>query len=155
MTANGSSSESGDAGLRAAEDQRVDVVRALVGIHGFEVQHVPDHVELVDDAIPAVHVSRDARDIERLAATVALHDRRDFGRGAMFVLQPSETQATLKAERDLRLHVRELLLHKLIRGERAAELLAVHHVLARRLPAEFRRAERAPGDTVARAVEAT
>jgi len=27
-----------DAGLRAAKDQRVDVVRSLIGVHGLEVR---------------------------------------------------------------------------------------------------------------------
>ena len=43
---------------------------------------------------------------------------------------------------------------ELVGGERPAELLAVERVLARRVPAEFGGAERAPGDAVARAVEA-
>ena len=60
----------------------------------------------------------------------------------------------VQAERDLGLHVGELLLHQLVGGERAAELLAVERVLPRAVPAEFGRAERAPGDAVARAVEA-
>ncbi len=64
-------------------------------------------------------------------------------------------QHALQRERDLGLHVRELLLDKLIGCERPAELLAVEHVLARRMPAALRRAERAPGDAVARRVEAS
>ena len=39
-------------------------------------------------------------------------------------------------------------------GQRAAELLAVHHILPRRRVAGLRRAERAPGDAEARRVEA-
>ena len=57
-----------DAGLRAAEDQRVHVVRAFVGVHDLEVDEMPDDAELVDDAVAAEHVARDARDVERLAA---------------------------------------------------------------------------------------
>jgi hypothetical protein len=45
-------------------------------------------------------------------------------------------------------------LHQLIGGERPAELLALQHVLAGRVPAALGRAERAPGDAVARGVEA-
>ena len=34
-------------GLSPAEDQRVDVMRAFVGVHRFQIHHVADHVELV------------------------------------------------------------------------------------------------------------
>ena len=43
---------------------------------------------------------------------------------------------------------------ELVRGERPPELLAIERVLARRVPADLRGAERAPRDAVARAVEA-
>ena len=42
----------------------------------------------------------------------------------------------------------------LICGERAAELLAVQHILPRRMPTALGRAESAPGNAVARRVEA-
>ena len=148
------SGERRDARLCATEDQRVDVVRAFVRIDGLEVQQVPDHVELVDDAVAAVHVARHPRDLERLAAGIALHDRRDLRRRLAFVLHPAEAQAALQPERDLGLHVGELFLDELVRGERAAELLAIERVLARGVPAGLRRAQRAPRDAVARAVEA-
>ncbi len=48
----------------------------------------------------------------------------------------------------------ELQLDELGGRERPAELLAVERVLARGVPAELGRAQRAPGDAVARAVEA-
>jgi hypothetical protein len=60
----------------------------------------------------------------------------------------------VKAKRDLGLHVDELLLDQLVGGERPAGLLAVERVVARRMPAELGGAERAPGDAVARVVEA-
>jgi hypothetical protein len=65
-----------------------------------------------------------------------------------------EPQRRMQSERDLGLHVGELLLDQLIGGERPVELLAVEDVLPRAMPAEFRRAHRAPGDAVARHVEA-
>src|SRR4051812_14275568 len=112
-----------DSRNRATEDQRVDVVRALVGVHHFEVDDVPDHTELVGYAVAAEHVARDARDVERLAAGISFHDRGDLDRRRAFVLHAAQAQAALQAERDLGLHVGELLLHQLICGERAAELL--------------------------------
>jgi len=60
-----------DAGLRASEDQRMDVVGALVGIDRFEVAKDAHHVELVRDAVAPVHVARPTGDVERLAAIVA------------------------------------------------------------------------------------
>ena len=45
-------------GLRAAEDQRMDVVRALVGVDRLEVQHVAHDVVLFLNAVAAVHVAR-------------------------------------------------------------------------------------------------
>jgi hypothetical protein len=54
--------------------------------------------------------------------------------------------APLQRERDLGHHVRELQLDQLVLRDRLAEGLAVERVLARRVPAEFRRAHRAPGD---------
>ena len=47
-------------GLRAAEDQRVHVMRALIRVDRFQVHHVPDHVVLVHDPIATVHVPSDA-----------------------------------------------------------------------------------------------
>jgi len=38
-----------------AEDQRVDLVRPLVGVDGFEVVHVADHWVLGGDAVGAEH----------------------------------------------------------------------------------------------------
>src|SRR5437667_2537301 len=149
------SAEGGDAGLGAAEDEGVDVVRALVGVGRLEVHDMADDVELVDDAVAAVHVARDPGDVEGLAAGVALHDRRDLGRVLALVLEAPQTQASLQPERDLGLHVGELLLDQLVRGQRPPELLPVERVLARRVPAEFRGAQGTPGDAVARVVEAT
>src|SRR5712672_2730148 len=62
-----------DPGLGAAENQGVDVVGALVGVDGLEVRQHAHDVELVGDAVAAMHVAREARDVERLAAIVALH----------------------------------------------------------------------------------
>src|SRR3954470_13542696 len=64
-----------DAGLGTAEDQRVDVVGAFVGVHRFEVAHHAHDMEFVRDAVAAVHVAGDAGDVERLAGVVALHQR--------------------------------------------------------------------------------
>src|SRR5437762_1187639 len=113
-----------------------------------------NHMKLVDDAVSAVHVARHSRDVQCLAATVAFEDRRDFRRCLACVLQSSEPQARLQSDRDLGLHVRQLFLDQLVRGKRSAELLPIEHILSRSVPAEFRGAECAPGDAVARGIEA-
>src|SRR5204863_582099 len=79
----------------------------------------------------------------------------DLGRILALVLEAAQTQAALQPERDLGLHVGELLLDQLVRGEWPAELLAVESVLTRRVPAEFRGAQGAPRDAVARVIETT
>src|ERR1700712_5416569 len=118
-------SERRDAGDRAAQDQRMHVMRALVSVYDLEVHEMPRDPELVADAVAAQHVACDSGDVQALAAVVALHDRGDLDRGRAFVLHPAQSQTPLQAERDLRLHVRQLLLDQLVRGERLAELLAV------------------------------
>src|SRR6266849_6270063 len=79
------SAERRDAGLRAAEDEGVDVMRALVSVDRLEVHDVANHVELVGDAVAAMHVARDAGDVERLAAIVALQQRDHLGHRAALV----------------------------------------------------------------------
>src|SRR5271170_2835585 len=110
-----------DTGLGAAEDEGVDVVRALIGVHGFQIHQVADDVVFVDDAVAAMHVARGARDVERLAAGIALEHRYHLGRRFAFVLEPPEAQAGVERERDLGLHVGELFLDELVGGQRLAE----------------------------------
>src|SRR5215831_17994719 len=78
----------------------------------------------------------------------------DTAGGAALLQEPPEPERRVQAERDLGLHVGELLLDELVGGERTAELLAVERVLARPMPAKLRRAHRAPGNAGARHVEA-
>src|SRR5205085_5083100 len=85
--------EGRDPGLGPTEDQRMDVVRALVSIDRLQVHHVANHVVLVVDAVAAMHVAGEAGDIEGLAAIVALQQRDRLGRAAVLVFQPAEPQA--------------------------------------------------------------
>ena len=71
--------EGGKSGDRAAHDQRVDVVRALVGVDRLEVGGVAHDLELGADAVAPMHVAGDARDVERLAAIVALDQADRLG----------------------------------------------------------------------------
>src|SRR3984957_13531595 len=53
----------------ATEDQGMNVVGALIGIHGLQVRGVPHHVIFDLDAVAAVHVTRGAGDVECVAAS--------------------------------------------------------------------------------------
>ncbi len=46
-----------NAGLRPAKDQRVNVVRALVGVDGFEILRMAHDVVFGLDAVAAMHVA--------------------------------------------------------------------------------------------------
>ena len=59
-------------GNRAAHDERMDVVRSFIGVHGLQVRGVAHDLEFGRDAVAAMHVAGDARDFQRLAAIVAL-----------------------------------------------------------------------------------
>ena len=129
----------------------MDVVRALVGVHHLEVDQVAATPNSSTMPLPP-SMSRAMR-----AMSSALPQELRFMIEVISTAAvPSsfmrpEPQAALQAERDLGLHVGQLLLDQLVGGERPAELLAVEHVLARAVPAVLGGAERAPGDAVARA----
>ena len=114
-----------------------------------------DDAELVGNTVAAHHVARHAGDIERLAAAVAFHDRGDFHGRRTLILHAAQAQTALQAHGDFCQHIGQFLLHQLVRGQWAAELLAVHRVLACLQIAVFGRAQRAPGDAVAGAVQAS
>src|SRR4030095_10167269 len=100
--------ESRNSGDGPAEDQRMDVMRALIGVDGFEVGGVTHHVELSGYAIAAVHVSGDAGDVERLAAIVTLDQADCLGDQLACLEAATDAQHCLQAERDLRYHIGEL-----------------------------------------------
>src|ERR1019366_8576097 len=59
-------------GLSAPEDQGMNILSPLVGIHDLEIDQMPDHAKFVGDAVAAQHIARHARDFQRLAAGIAL-----------------------------------------------------------------------------------
>jgi len=111
-------------------------------------------MELGGDAVAAVDVAGGAGDVEGLAAVVALHEGDEFGSGAAGVEEAAELERALQAEGDFGLHVGELCLDELRRGQRPVELLAVESVLAGAVEAVFGGAHGSPADAVAGAVEA-
>ena len=132
----------------------MDVVCALVGVHHFQIHHVPDDAKFVADAVAAQHVACRAGNVQGFAATVALHDAGGLDAGGAGVFHASELQAALQAQADVGQHVSELLLHQLIGRQWAAKLLALHGVLAGPGKAVFGGTQGAPGNAVACAVQA-
>jgi|GEM_PF-102766 len=143
-----------DAGLRPAQNEGMDVMGALVGVHDLQIDHVPRDPELIVNAIAPEHVARLARDIERLAAGIALHQGGDFHGGGAVILHPPQAQATLQCQADLGLHVGKFFLHQLIGRQGTPELASIQGVLPGDMPARLGSAQRAPGDAKARRIQA-
>jgi len=55
------------------------------------------YAELVADAVATHHVTRQAGDVQRFAAGVALEDRGDFHAGRALVLHAAQAQTALQA----------------------------------------------------------
>src|SRR3954447_11051973 len=115
----------------------MNIVRPLVGVDRLQIDQMTDDMEFVMNSVTAVHVAREPGDIERLAAIIALQQRNRFRRAALLILESAEPETGVQTQRDLGLHIDELLLYELIGGERPAELLAVERVGARLMPAEL------------------
>ena len=148
------SHESLYARLGAPQDQRVDIARAFVGVHRLQVHHVADDMEFVGDAVAPVHVARHAGDVQGGGAGIALDQRDHLGRRSALIEQAAHAQGALQAEADVAHHIRQLELDQLIGCERLAKLMPVQRILPCRMPAELGGAKRAPGDAVARAIQA-
>ncbi|NRP42844.1 hypothetical protein XMM3392_003255 [Aliiroseovarius sp. xm-m-339-2] len=129
------------------------VMGAFIGVHRLKVHHVTDHVEVLADAVAAMHVTGQTRDIQRLAAIVALDQRHHLGRGFGFVHQATDAQSGLQAQGDLGLHIGQFQLEQLHLRQGLAELFAVQPILTGTVPAGLSRPHRAPGNAVTRAVQ--
>mmetsp|Transcript_42159 Transcript_42159/g.73303 ORF Transcript_42159/g.73303 Transcript_42159/m.73303 type:complete len:438 (+) Transcript_42159:41-1354(+) len=143
-----------DAGDAAAQDERVHIVSALVGVHGLQVGHVADDVVLVRDTVATQHVSAGAGDVETLAAGIALHEGDHLRHVLLLLDELAHTQHGLVAQRKLGDGVRELLLDELVGRQGRAELLSVQSVLASNADASLRGTQGTPGNTETRVVQA-
>src|ERR1700730_1519133 len=94
-----------DARLRPAENQRMNVVGAFVGVDGFEIAQHAHHMKLIGNAVAAVHVAGEPRHFQSLAAIVALEQRDRRRRYLALLDQPGQPQHRMQAERDFGLHV--------------------------------------------------
>ncbi len=86
----------------------MDIVRAFIGVHGFQVHHVANDVKLFGNTVSAVHITSLARNIERLSDIVPLHDRYHVRRETPFIDQSAHSETRLQPQRDLAHHVGEL-----------------------------------------------
>src|SRR6266850_2999393 len=77
----------------AADDQGVDVVRTLIGIHGLQIHHMANDRVLVHDSGGPHDVTGQARGVERHLAVVHLRHRDLLGPGVALVFEPPELQA--------------------------------------------------------------
>ena len=130
------------------------IMRALISVDRFKVNGVAHDVIFTGNAVAAMHIARLAGNIQSLADIIAFDDGHHFGRKAAFIHQPPDAQAGLIAQRNFGLHIGEFFLIQLIGGQRLVELVPLEAIVTRRFKAKFRRAHRAPANTVARAVEA-
>src|SRR5215831_13639059 len=143
-----------EAGDVTADDEGMDVVRALVRVDGLQIHHVADHRVLVDAAGGAQDVACEPRRVERDLHVVHL-GHRDLLRARLpKILQTAELQAQELRLGDLGDHPDELLLDELERGDRLAELDPLLRVLERPVVAAHRGPDGAPRDAVTRLVQA-
>ena len=101
-----------------------------------------------------MHVPRCSRNLERLAAVIALEQRDRLRGSAPFIKQASESKTSVGAECDFCLHIGKFFLNQLICRKGSAELFPLQGVVARSVPAKISRAHRAPRDSVTRAIKA-
>src|SRR3546814_11284525 len=88
----------------------------------LKILGVPHHIVLGRDTVTAQHVPGDARDVQRLAAVVALYERDRLRNKNALVHPAADAKRGLQSERDFAEHVGELDLDQLVRGQRPAEL---------------------------------
>ena len=135
-------------------DQRVHVVRALVGDDRLEVVHVPDHRVLERDAVGAEHLRAVAGDLERGVDVAELAHADLLGPQRARVLHPAEVQREQRRPVHLERHLGELLLRSWNAAIGRSNCIALLRVVERRLEAGARGADRAQDDPVARLVQA-
>ena len=98
--AHGSAGKCLKTGLGAPQNQRVNVVRPFVSIDRFQIHHVANYVVLIRNPVAAMHVPRCSRNLERLAAVIALEQRDRLRGSAPFIKQASESKTSVGTECD-------------------------------------------------------
>src|SRR4051812_46872816 len=115
-----------DPGDVRANDQCMDIVRALVRLHRFQVHHVPHDRVIVHNAIRAQHIARQAGALQCHPHVVTLRHRDVLLLHFAGILQSPDLQGEKLCFGDLRDHPNKLFLDQLTRGDRGiVELLAL------------------------------
>merc|ERR1719174_2045572 len=70
------------------ENKGMDILRAFVSVHSLQIDHVPDHLILIHNAIAAQHVPALSGDVKGLPARISLQHGDDVGMQLVFLLQP-------------------------------------------------------------------
>lgn len=132
----------------------MDVMGALISVDGLQVHHVPDHMVLISDPIPAQHVPAVSGNLQRLPTRVPL-DQGNLVRAPLAcILETSNLDAALEAERNLGGCVGHFALRQLVGSQGPAELAAGQKVLPGRVEAGLGSPEGSPRDPEPRIVQA-
>ena len=108
-----------------AEDQGVNVVRALVRLHGFEIHHVAHDRVVLRDTVGAEDVARDAGALEGHPDVVALGHGDVLMADSACVFEPADVEREKLRFGDFARHPDELFLDELMAGDGlVAKLLA-------------------------------
>lgn len=63
---------------RSAQYQTVDIVGAFVGVYGFQIYEMSDHVVLVANTVTSERVPRPSRNVQRFTGRVSFYQRYHF-----------------------------------------------------------------------------
>src|SRR5919108_1166301 len=118
-----------DAGEGLSQDQRMDLVGALVRVHRLEVVHVPHDRVLERDPVGAEDGPGLPADPQGLVDVVHLAEGDLLGLDPTLVLHPPEVERQQHPLGELHGHLHELALDQLERTDRFAELVARPRVL--------------------------
>src|SRR5687768_4963698 len=132
----------------AADDEGIDVMRALVGDDRFEVAQVAHYVVVLQDAVATEDLACGRRHLTGHRGAAQLGVRRHTGRGHSLVQQPTKLYHEELGLGDLTEHAHEFGLDELKGGDWLAELFAAQRVGKCYLVAGNRFADGVPGNVV-------
>jgi hypothetical protein len=115
----------------ASQNQSVNIMCALISVHGLQISQMPNNVVLVDDTIASEHVSCIASNGQSLATVVPFHNRDHLGGKLTSILELGDAMDALQAKSNFSQHVCHLELDKLHLGKGLTELLALECVFTR------------------------
>jgi len=78
-------------------DKGVNIVRALIGIHGLKVHGMAQHMIVLGNAVTAVNISGFAGNRQRFAAIITLHEGNRFGTIGPLIQRAAKRERALEA----------------------------------------------------------